>query len=279
VNYQDGYIDIDGSSIYYEEVGAGNPVVLLHGFSLDRRMWDAQWEFLSSRYRVLRYDLRGFGKSAPPTTKPYTHADDLFALIDHLGLDRVDLIGLSLGGGAAINAAILCPDRVRALIVVDPSLGGFRWSSEFTAAQAAIRATAKDAGIEGARAQWLSLPIFRAAMSNPRVAERLVSIVGDYAGWHWLHADPGRPFSPPAIDRLQEISAPTLVIVGELDTADFQSIASTLESRISRAQKVVLPDVGHTANLEAQAQFNETVGAFLAEVDRGPNARPSVSAR
>ena len=106
-------------------------------------------------------------------------------------------------------------------------------------------------------------------MSNPRVAERLVSIVGDYAGWHWLHADPGQPFSPPAIDRLQEISPPTLVIVGELDTADFQSIASTLESRISRAQKIVFPGVGHMANLEAQAQFNETVGAFLAEVDGG----------
>ena len=112
MNYQDGYLDIDGSSLYYEEVGAGNPVVLLHGFSLDCRMWDAQWEFLRNRYRVLRYDLRGFGKSAPPTTKPYTHAGDLFALIDHLGLERVDLIGLSLGGGAAINAAILCPDRV-----------------------------------------------------------------------------------------------------------------------------------------------------------------------
>jgi 3-oxoadipate enol-lactonase len=276
MNYQDGYVDVDGSSLYYEEIGTGRPVVLLRGFSLDRRMWDAQWAFLRSQYRVVRYDLRGFGKSAP-STKPYTHADDLFVLIDHLGLERVDLIGLSLGGGAAINAAILYPERVRALVVVDPSLGGFRWSSEFTAAQTAIRATAKEAGVQAARAHWLSLPIFRAAMSNPPLAEQLVSIVDDYAGWHWLHADPGRPFTPPAIDRLQEIGASTLVIVGTLDTADFHGIASTLESHISRAQKLVLPDVGHMANLEASAQFNEIIEAFLADVDAPPNAQPFVS--
>jgi pimeloyl-ACP methyl ester carboxylesterase len=214
----------------------------------------------------VRYDSRGFGKSAA-STRPYTHAADLIALIERLELERVALIGLSLGGGTAINMAIACPERVRALVVVDPSLGGFRWSAEFTAAQAAVRKTAEEAGVGAARAHWLSLPIFRAAMSNASVAGRLASIVDDYTGWHWLHPDPGQPFTPPAIDRLREICAPTLVVVGEADTVDFHGIASTLESRIAHARKIVLPAVGHMANLEAPAQFNEIVRAFLADVD------------
>jgi 3-oxoadipate enol-lactonase len=277
MNYHDGYVDVDGSSLYYEEIGTGRPIVLLHGFSLDRRMWDAQFAVLGSLYRVVRYDLRGFGKSAPGT-KPYSHADDLIAVIDSLGLERVDLVGLSMGGGAAINAAIVCPERVRALVVVDPSLGGFRWSAEFTASLAAIRVTARQAGVEAARDHWLSLPIFRAAMSQPRVAERLASMVADYTGWHWLHPDPGRPFNPPAIDRLREIRAPTLVIVGELDTVDFHGIATTLESRMAHARRIVLRAVGHMANLEAPAEFNDIVRTFLAELDPLPNTRRHVPA-
>jgi pimeloyl-ACP methyl ester carboxylesterase len=103
-------------------------------------------------------------------------------------------------------------------------------------------------------------------MSNPRVAEQLTSIVNDYSGWHWLESDPGRSLNPPAIDRLQEISAPTLVMVGQLDTPDFHDIASTIADRIPRARKVVIPGVGHMANLEAPTRFDDLVAAFLAEV-------------
>jgi pimeloyl-ACP methyl ester carboxylesterase len=260
-----GSVAIGDASLSFEETGAGVPVVLLHGFSLDRRMWDDQVDALARRYRVIRYDLRGFGRSTPGTGT-YRHVDDLMALLDHLAIDRACLIGVSLGGGAIINAAVAYPDRVLGIVAVDPSLGGFPWSATQTQAMRDIRARAGDAGIEAARARWLSLPIFRTLASNPTANARFRSIVGEYSGWHWRNTDRGLPLVPPAIERLHEITAPALVIVGELDTADFQHIASTLEREIPNARKIVLPGVGHMGNMEAPQRFNAAVTAFLEEL-------------
>src|SRR6185436_3073968 len=93
-----GYAPSNGTSLYYEVSGEGEAVVLLHGFSLDHRMWAPQVDALAGRYRVVRYDLRGFGRSAPSPER-FTHADDLLALLDHLHIDRAALVGLSMGGG------------------------------------------------------------------------------------------------------------------------------------------------------------------------------------
>jgi 3-oxoadipate enol-lactonase len=259
-----GTIRVGDALLHYEETGTGVPVVLLHGFSLDLRMWDDQVETLARRHRVIRYDLRGFGRSTPGTT-PYRHADDLIAVLDHLAVGRAFLIGLSLGGGAVVNAAVAYPDRVLGIVAVDPSLGGFMWSAVQTNAMKDIQVRAGDEGVEAARARWLSLPIFRTLASNPPADARFKSIVADYSGWHWRNADRGLPFAPPAIQRLHEIAAPALVLVGELDTHDFQQIASTLERDIPNVRKVVLPGVGHMANMEAPERFNAVVSAFLDE--------------
>ena len=261
-----GTIGIGDASLHYEETGAGVPVVLLHGFGLDLRMWDDQVEVLARRHRVIRYDMRGFGRSTPGTA-PYRHADDLIAVLDHLAVRRV-LIGLSLGGGAIVNAAVACPDRVLGIVAVDPSLGGFTWSAAQTNAMKAIQARAGDGGVDAARARWLSLPIFRTLASNPAADARFRTMVEDYSGWHWGNADRGLPFTPPAIQRLHEIAAPTLVLVGELDSHDFQQIASTLERGIPHARKIVVPGVGHMANMEAPERFNAVVTAFLDEHGR-----------
>ena len=223
---------------------------------------------LRGRYRVVRYDLRGFGKSGHGTSR-YSHADDLAALLDYLGVMDVALVGLSLGGGAVINFAMGHPDRVRALVVVDPSLGGFSWSAEFTAELNNVRDVARTSGVQDAREQWLLSPLFAPALANPRSAKRLRTMVGDYSGWHWLNADLGRPFKPPAIERLGEIVAPTLVIVGELDAPDFRNIAATVVQTVSHARKVTLPGVGHLANLEDPDRFNDHLLRFLDSTHQG----------
>lgn len=262
IGWRSGLAPIDGTALRYEVRGAGPSVVLLHGFSLDRRMWDDQIDAFARTHTVIRYDLRGFGESSPGSVS-YAHADDLANLLDRLGYDRVALVGLSLGGGAAINFAVTRPDRVRALVVLDPSLGGFRWSAEFRAAQAAVRATAQRDGIGAARHEWLSFPIFAPAMANPVIGARLRAIVDDYSGYHWLNTDHGRPFSPPAIDRLRAIDSPSLILAGELDTADFHAIADTLERGVTGARKMMLPGVGHMANMETPSSFNDLVLDFL----------------
>jgi len=263
-----GRVGIGSGWLSYRVTGSGPPVVLLHGFGFDSRMWDEHVSRLSNRYAVVQYDLRGFGHSTAGRDS-YSHSDDLKALVDGLGLERVALVGLSVGGGAALNFSIQYPERVWALVVVDPSLGGFQWSSQFAEAQQSLRTTASTVGVGAARAQWLELPMFRPAMSKPKVAERLSSMVNDYSGWHWLEPDLGRSLNPPAIDRLEDISAPTLVMVGQLDTEDFHGIASTIADRVPRVRKVVVPEAGHMVNLEAPAHFDDVVGAFLAEI-HGP---------
>jgi pimeloyl-ACP methyl ester carboxylesterase len=248
--------------LHYEISGAGDPIVLLHGFATDLHLWDDQVQVLTPKYRAIRYDLRGFGKSAA-SAEPYSHAGDLKALLDQLGVARAVIVGLSLGGGAAINFAIEHPDAVRGLVLVDSTLGGFAWSPSFTTDQAAIRKAAIDHGVETARARWLSLAIFGPALQNPRCADRVRAQVGGYSGWHWLNPDPGRPFTPPAIQRLAAITAPTLVVLGERDTPDFHAIASTLERGITGARTATIPGAGHMANVEAPEVFNEILLEFL----------------
>ena len=104
--------------------GSGAPLVLIHGFTLDMRMWDDQFTPFAERYRVVRYDVRGFGKSAVPAGAPYTNADDLAALLDYLDISSAAIVGLSMGGGIAIDFALAYPAMTRALIPVDSSPEG-----------------------------------------------------------------------------------------------------------------------------------------------------------
>lgn len=98
MDVESGLIRADDANLYYEATGAGDVVVLIHGFTLDTRMWDDQFLPFAERFRVIRYDLRGFGRSDTPTDKPYSHARDLKALFDQLEIEQAHLVGLSKGG-------------------------------------------------------------------------------------------------------------------------------------------------------------------------------------
>jgi 3-oxoadipate enol-lactonase len=262
---QTGFADVNGTRLYYELAGTGHPLVLIHGFTLDTRMWDEQFEVFARSYQVLRYDLRGFGKSAVPTDTLYTHPDDLHALLTHLGIEHAYILGLSLGGGVAVDFAVTYPHETDALIPVDAALlGGYAWTKDAHWDRLFALAKAPEAGLQAAKTCWLQHPFFAPACEQPAVAARLAAMVADYSGWHLLNHDPGQVLNPPAIQRLGSITAPTLVIVGERDVVDFQRIVDLLERGIPGATKVVMPGVGHMANMEAPAPFNATVLAFLA---------------
>jgi pimeloyl-ACP methyl ester carboxylesterase len=128
-----GFADVNGTRLYYEVAGSGAPLVLMHGFSLDTRMWEPQWEPLLQRHQVLRYDLRGFGRSAPPRGAPYLHHEDLKALLDRLGIVSPALLGHSTGGSVALDFAVSYPDATRALVLFGSIAGGFAFSPEFAA--------------------------------------------------------------------------------------------------------------------------------------------------
>ena len=94
---------VNGTHLYFEQAGSGHPLVLIHGFTLSTEMWEDQFAVFARHYRVIRYDMRGFGRSALPTEGPFRAVDDLYALLDALGVSRTFVLGLSMGGGVAID--------------------------------------------------------------------------------------------------------------------------------------------------------------------------------
>ena len=214
MNSQQGFIEVNGTRLYYEMAGAGDAVVFLHGFTLDTRMWDDQFERFAEQYHVIRYDLRGFGQSAVPTDAPYAHFDDLKALLDALGIEQAHLVGLSKGGGVALDFALAFPAYVRSLVLIDTVLGGFAWSAEGSARDAQVWQRAGEGGIPAAQESWRAHPLFVPARNQPDVAARLDQIIDDYSGWHFVHANPERGLKPPVAQRLHELRVPVLAIVG-----------------------------------------------------------------
>jgi 3-oxoadipate enol-lactonase len=257
---------VNGTRLAYEVAGAGPPVVLLHGLTVDMRMWDDQFAPFATQHRVVRYDLRGFGQSdVPREGEPYTHAADLRALLELLDIDQAALVGLSMGGIFATEFALTYPEAASALVLADAALGGYAFEPRFGGALREVYRVARAEGPASARELWLSDELFAFSQTLPDVAARLRAMVTDYSFWNMLHRDPHSAFEPPAIERLHEIAAPTLVIVGEHDIPDFRAIADVYTAGIRGARQAVVPAAGHMTNLDNPAAFNELVLAFLAE--------------
>lgn len=268
VKSSSGFAEVNGTRLYYEVAGSGQLLVLIHGYTLDTRMWDEQFDIFSQQYRVIRYDLRGFGKSAIPTGESHTHHEDLKALLEFLGISQVHLLGLSLGGAIAINFALTYPEATQALILVDVSaLDGFEWPDELNSWFAPIHSAAKAGEMDLAKEHWLNTGWFTPAREKPEVAAHLKKMVSDYSGWHFSHDNPVRGLVPSANERLEEVKAATLIIIGERDLSFYNHpIANRLRQHIPNAQKVIMPGVGHMANMEDPQSFNQIVLSFLAEV-------------
>jgi pimeloyl-ACP methyl ester carboxylesterase len=259
-----GFAEVNDTRLHYEVAGRGDPLVLIHGFTLDMRMWDDQFASFAEHHRVVRYDVRGFGTSAVPAGAPSTNADDLAALLGYLNIPSAAIIGLSMGGGIAIDFALAHPAMTHTLIPVDSSLSGHQWSDEWNVRFGHIGQTARTAGVDAAKAEWLADPLFAPANERAAVAARLQRMVADYSGWHWENHSPERKYDPPASARIGEITAPTLVVIGERDLPDFHVVADRITAQAPNAHKIVIPGVGHMANMEAPEQFNAAVLDFLA---------------
>lgn len=258
-----GMLPVDGGELYCEEAGSGEAVLLLHGFTLDTRMWDDQFEVLARRYRVVRYDLRGFGRSTLPT-KPYVHADDCRQVMEGLGIRRAHVVGLSAGGRIAIDVAVRHPQVVDRLVAVDTFVGGYVTTQAYRDAFGEMNAAGRAGNVAKAKKLWLEHPLFVPAGTRPDVVERLRQMVQTYSGYHWVQANPEVPLDPPALARLRELRVPLLVIVGEQDIPDVHAMSDLLVRDVRGARKRVIPGVGHMSNMEAPAAVNAALLEFLA---------------
>ena len=266
--FASGMCPVVGGELYWQAKGVGPAVVLLHGGLLDCTTWDREFERLARSHRVVRYDARGHGRSSVQHGE-YSHADDLVALLDELEIERAVLVGLSLGGRTAIDVAIAHPERVAGVVAVAPGMSGWmfqdpvlreNWKKQAEAA----RAEDLDGYVEGFLRSWTDGPKRTPEQVDPALRERVRALA-----IHNLERSvnaSGSVREVGAVERVAEITAPTLVLVGELDMSDIHGVADLLASNVEGARKVVVPDSGHLINLEAPDLFDRVVDGYLAQL-------------
>ena len=261
-----GYVKVDGAQLYYEVLGEGPPLVLIHAGSLDLRMWDGQFETFAKHYKVIRYDVRRHGRTQSPGGK-YSDSEDLYRLLKHLGIDKAYVVGLSLGGRIAIDFTLEHPDMVSALIPVAPGLSGYQFTWEgirenLTEFVQALEQRDLERATEYLLRCWTDGPRRTPDQVDPAVRERVRGMLTENLT-RLMNEEELSPQAPAAIARLKEIRAPTLVIVGDLDAPAIATIVDKLVSEIDEAKKVVIPGVGHMVNMERPDKFNRTLLDFL----------------
>jgi pimeloyl-ACP methyl ester carboxylesterase len=259
-----GFAPVNGTRLFYEVKGSGPAVVLIHGGQLDCRMWDDQFAALAGHFRVIRYDVRGYGGSVRPDL-PYSDADDLAALLDYLKVDKAHLVGLSLGGRIAIDFAVAHPARVGSLTLAGPGLSGYEppAGAETDLRMWEIIKAARDRGPEAATALWLKDPFMAPAMEQARLVPVLQRMARENAHCWLENPILQRSPKPAAATRLGEIKVPTLLVIGDRDVPQIKATIETLEKGIRGAKKVSIKGAGHMVNMEKPDIFNEAVLSFL----------------
>ena len=258
--------EVNGTHLFYEVVGHGDPLVLISGGgSLDRRMWDDQFQQFARYYQVIRYDIRGLGQSEIPR-EPYSPSEDLNQLLEFLHITRAHVVGVSLGARLAIDFALEHPEKVITLIAASPGISGYSDDNQLVRSLQTLASAARLEGVEEALQIVLSNPYLP---QDPTVKAKMSQILLENPQVFYL----GFPtvalmnsLDPPALGRLGQIGSPTLVIAGSLDHESIHDIADILAKEIPGARKVLIAGARHMVNMEKPAQFNQTVLDFLSDV-------------
>lgn len=259
--HESGFTEVNGARLYYEAMGKGPAVVLVHGGLVDSRLWDAQMKPLSKRFRVVRYDIRGYGRSAPPTGE-YHPLEDLRALLDYLKIERATLVGLSLGGIIAADFALEYPARVERLVLVGAGLRGDKQPRDERTTRA-YQIGARE-GAEKYFEAFMESDLLAGIRNNRKARDAMRAMMVDnfkaveYIAKGW----PQSP-EPPTAERLEQIKAPTLVVIGSLDGKNLQNIADTLSTKIPNARKVVIQGASHHPPVETPKEFNRVLLDYL----------------
>jgi len=263
-----GYAEVDGGRLYYETSGKGPVLVLIHAGFLDSRMWDTQFELFSENYRVIRYDVRGFGRSDIARTK-FSDFKDLRGILDHLRVKTASLIGVSNGGRIASDFAVEYPSMVDHLVLVSPGMSGYKSSGpeeeklweEFDKQMK----PQEDADREGRAADAVEMDVNAwASAQTPADRERITKIAMD--NFH-VHVDnPWKlqvPPEPRTWQRLSQIRVPTLLIIGDRDVPAQILMVDNIHTHIPGSKKVLIQGADHIVNMSKPNEFNRTLLEFL----------------
>jgi pimeloyl-ACP methyl ester carboxylesterase len=263
-----GFVNIDGAQIYYETAGRGTPFVMIHAGVADSRQWNNEFAFFAPNYQVLRYDMRGYGKSEPVDGE-FSHMSDLVSILDALEIQEpLVVMGCSMGGGLAMDFALTHPSRVKALIMVGSGPSGLKLDvptlPKFAEVEKAFEAGDLDQVAELETQIWFD----GSGRSPQQVNQAMRSLAYemnrralDYEAKELGKRLPST--ETPAFDRLPNLDIPVLVIVGAHDTPYILAAADYMVEHIPSARKAKIEDAAHLSNMDHPYEFQTIVRTFL----------------
>lgn len=266
-----GYVPVSGEGkIYYEEKGEGEPLILLHGHSLDTRMWDLQFDEFARHYRTIRMDFRGYGRSSKQTeTFQFTHLDDLLAVMDYLKIEKAHIVGLSMGAFVAGDMVAMAPHRMLSCVMASGGIRSVQGPSAPMGAEESARrdkeiAELKAKGIDVYKREWLEALISDGGSRREEMREPLWQMINDWDAWQPLHKEVRMFWAREAWKRLEETcpSVPTLMLRGDAKGEGKPYSPKELKY-LPNGTALLLPDCGHMMNMEQPETFNRAVLKFL----------------
>ncbi len=263
-----GYAPIPNGRLYWEETGKGPPVILLHGHSLDRTMWDPQMADLSRHFRVIRYDLRGYGRSTMPHEgEDRLHAEDLRLLMDDLGIAKAHIVGLSLGGTVALDMVALHPERLLSVTAASGDVFDSYpaptdpWTPSMIASRRADIRELREEGVQAFKRRWLDSLTMRGGGCVDAIRPKLWEQIAKWTAWQPLHIEPRLLLGRSLIERLRARSwtVPLQILTGDAD----QGRRNLLVAAFPFVSHTVLSNSGHMVNMENPLGFNAAVRYFI----------------
>lgn len=261
----DRYFHAGEARLRYRDEGAGAAIVWLHGWTLDLEVWEPQCAEFCGSMRVVRLDRRGFGLSGG---RPDLAADplDLQALFDHLQLARATIVGMSQGARAALAFALGHPERVQSLVLDGPPnpAEGVEAAEEISVSE--YRALIRDGGIAAFREAWRAHPLMRLHSRDPAVRALVDGMLDRYRGLDLLQPEPAA--APFRLEQLARLYLPVLVVSGQLDTPQRRHAGDELRRVIPGAERALVPNAGHLANLDNPRAYNDILRTFIQRPSR-----------
>jgi pimeloyl-ACP methyl ester carboxylesterase len=266
---ESGFVKADNAQIYYETAGKGTPYVMIHAGVADSRQWNNEFEFFAQNYQVLRYDMRGYGKSEP-VEGDFSHMSDLVSILDALGLHGpMVLMGCSMGGGLAMDFVFTHPSRAKALIMVGSGPSGLQLDvpapAKFAEAEKAFEAGDLDLVAEIETQIWFDGMGRTPEQVNQEMRKLAYEMDRKALAYEARKLGKRLPnVETPAFDRLAGLSIPVLVIVGSHDTPYILAAADYMQEKIPSVRTVRIEDAAHLPNMDHPEEFQAIVKDFLA---------------
>jgi pimeloyl-ACP methyl ester carboxylesterase len=277
IRIDSGFADIDNARIYYEIAGEGKPFVMIHAGVADHRQWNNEFAFFANRFQVIRYDLRGYGKSEPVQGE-FSHLLDLTSLLNVIKIDQPILImGCSMGGGLAMDFALAHPEKVRALVMVGSGPSGLEldapvpaeFEAKFDQAEKAFKAGDLDHAAEIDTQIWFDGVGRNPLQVNQTMRRLALDMVRNVLSHQVKQLGKRLPDSKvSAAERLGELHVPVLLIVGANDIPYMLAAATYMMGKIPTAQMRIIKDAAHLSNMDQPEEFQTILTKFLDDSTR-----------